>query len=319
MTQPPSAGWRTFICTILLCSLVQPGLVRASEPITSLPPTVEYDYAKMQLGRRLFFDPIMSADQTISCASCHSPILGGGDGVPFSRGVGGRQGNMNAPTVLNVRYNFAQFWNGRALTLVEQVLQPIVNPVEMNLSLDELETRLNESAAYRQAFEAIYGPGAVTRHRIAEVIAEYVAALVTPGSRFDRYLHKELELTPKERDGYELFKSLGCISCHNGINVGGNSYQKMGIINPWEGAPGVDLYALTGRETDRDTFKVPSLRNIALTAPYFHDGSAANLKQAIIMMADDNLGVVLESDEVMALEAFLHSLNGEMPAIFGPP
>jgi cytochrome c peroxidase len=273
----------------------------------------------MQLGRRLFFDPIMSSDQSISCASCHNPGLGGADATSFSRGVGGLQGNMNAPTVLNARYNFAQFWNGRARTLAEQALQPIVNPVEMNLSLDELEARLNGSEAYRQAFEAIYGPGTVTRQQVAEVLAEYEAGLVTPNSRFDRYLRNELELTPQERNGYELFRSLGCISCHNGINVGGNSYQKIGIINPWHGAPGVDLFALTGREEDRDHYKVPSLRNIALTAPYFHDGSATSLMQAIEVMADDNLGITLLPDELSNLEAFLRSLTGEMPPIFGPP
>lgn len=273
----------------------------------------------MQLGRRLFFDPIMSADRTLSCATCHTPALGGADGTQYSSGVGGLKGNMNAPTVLNVRFNFAQFWNGRARTLAEQALQPIANPIEMNLPLDEMERRLNASDAYTQAFEAIYGSDAITRQQVADAVAEYVAALVTPQSRFDRFLRNELELTPQERTGYELFKSLGCISCHNGINVGGNSYQKIGIVNPWQGAPGVDLYARTGRQTDRDHYKVPSLRNIALTAPYFHDGSAATLAEAIVVMADDNLGVRLAAGEVSNLEAFLSSLTGEMPSIFGPP
>jgi len=273
----------------------------------------------MQLGRQLFFDPILSADQTISCASCHQPNLGGADGVSYSSGVGGLKGNMNSPTVLNARFNFVQFWNGRARTLEQQALQPITNPMEMNLSLDELELRLNISDSYPLAFKAIYGSRGITRQQVAEVIAEYVAALVTPNSRFDRFLRKELELTPQEQNGYELFKSLGCISCHNGINVGGNSYQKIGIINSWQGAPGVDLYARTGRETDRDHYKVPSLRNIALTAPYFHDGSATNLSRAITMMADDNLGVRLATNETADLEAFLRSLTGEIPVIFGLP
>ena len=315
----PWRSWQWGFFVILLYGLVSPAMVQSAEPITPLPLVSEYDYEKMQLGRRLFFDPIMSANHSVSCAFCHKPDLGGVDGLSFSFGVDGQQGNMNAPTVFNARFNFVQFWNGRARTLVEQVLQPIVNPVEMNLSLDELENRLNASVSYRQAFGVIFGAELVTRNMVAEVLAEYVSALVTPNSRFDRYLRDELELTAEEQNGYELFKSLGCISCHNGINVGGNSYQKMGIINKWEGTPGVDLYMLTGNEADHDHYKVPSLRNIALTAPYFHDGSAVNLQQAIAVMAHDNLGIQLKRYELMALESFLQSLTGEMAEVFGPP
>lgn len=289
-------------------------LVNATEPILPIPSYVPYNAQKASLGKKLFFDPILSRDYSTSCATCHDFSKGGSDGRNVSIGIHHQKGLMNAPTVLNSVFNFTQFWNGRARNLTEQALDPIHNPIEMGLSPNEATQRIQSHLVYSNLFFKITGRKNVNLDDIAMMIAEYEKTLITPNSKFDLYLLGKGKLSPKELEGYTLFKTLGCVSCHNGVNIGGNSFQKMGAINPLERTPNtVDRYTITHRDSDKNVFKVPTLRNIALTAPYFHDGSATTLRDAVIKMSYHNLGLKLTQKEVELLVTFLNTLTGELP------
>ena len=289
--------------------------ILAIEPIVPIPRELDYDRQKAEVGKVLFMDPMLSLDGTVSCHSCHDFDHGGADPRPVSIGVHGKKGLSNAPTVYNSYFNFRQFWNGRAKDLKEQADGPLHNPVEMNMASKKIEKYLNASDYYKKAFETIYH-ALPTYKRALEVIAEFEKALFTPDCRFDRYLRGEIDLTGPEKKGYRLFKRLGCVSCHNGINIGGNSFQKMGLIFPYRWSPDFpDRFALTSDPLDKNVYKVPTLRNIALTAPYFHDGSSPTLRDALEKMGYHNLGFKLEKKEILPLEAFLESLTGKKPAI----
>ncbi len=291
-------------------------LISAEEPIEPIPLHPDYDVAKAAVGQQLFFDPILSRDRSISCASCHDVFNGGADSRPVSLGVGDEAGNVQSPTVLNSRYNFKQFWDGRAADLFEQASGPMHNPKELAMDEKEIEKRINANTHYVAAFERLYGPGPISFHQIIETIVEFEKALITPNSRFDRYLRGEIELTKQEMEGYLNFKELGCITCHNGVNVGGNSFQRMGTIIPYQyKATYPDLYSQNKRERFKNVFKVPTLRNIELTAPYFHDASAKTLPQAVKTMSYHNLGFELSDAQVSNIVAFMLTLTGETPAI----
>ncbi|MEA3373411.1 MAG: cytochrome c peroxidase, partial [Campylobacterota bacterium] len=249
--------------------------------------------------------------------SCHDIFkAGGADKRMVSLGIEDKKGNIQSPTVLNSRYNFKQFWNGRADTLLEQANGPIHNPVEMALDAPTVEKRLNSSQHYQRVFSELTHQKVITFEMVLDAIVEFEKALVTPNSRFDQFLRGEITLNKLEKRGYQTFKELGCITCHNGINVGGNSFQKMGLITPYKyNKCYPDRYAITKKEQHKNVFKVPTLRNIALTAPYFHDGSAATLKEAIKIMSDHNLGYLHSDEEIKAIVAFLNSLTGDMPTI----
>ena len=287
------------------------GLVEAGS-IRPIPEKVEVDSKKAMLGKKLFFDPILSKDNTISCATCHILEEGGDDGLQYSFGIGGAKGSMNAPTVLNAVFNFRQFWDGRAPDLKAQVKDPIRNPKEMGQDLDELVLKLKKHTAYRLAFEKVYTDG-ITKENIADAIAEYEKTLITPNGPFDRYLKGDKNAISQEaKRGYALFKEKGCILCHNGVNVGGNLYNKFGV---YKDANSTDLgrYNITGREEDRYIFKVPSLRNVARTAPYMHDGRFTKLRDAVSFMTQYQLGRYMEPEEIDAIVAFLETLNGSLP------
>ncbi|MDH4943841.1 cytochrome-c peroxidase [Sulfurimonas sp. C5] len=284
----------------------------AADLITPIPTTINVDEEKVALGKALFFDTKLSKDNTISCATCHQLDNGGVDHLAVSIGVNGQTGSRNAPTVYNAVFNFKQFWDGRAGTLQEQALGPIENPVEMAHNLDKLIMELN-SSAYKSEFEAIYKEG-VTKENIGDAIAEYEKTLITPNAPFDLYLKGNLNiLTKEEKEGYELFKTKGCIACHQGINLGGNSYNKFGI---YQDSNSTDLgrYNITHNERDKYYFKVPSLRNVEKTAPYFHDGRTKDLKEAVSIMSQYQLGRKITKDEINKIVLFLKSLNGELPA-----
>ncbi|WP_456383399.1 cytochrome-c peroxidase [Hydrogenimonas sp.] len=288
---------------------------RGNEPIEPIPRHVEYDTEKAELGKVLFLDAGLSSDGTVSCHSCHDFDHGGADPRPVSIGVHGKEGNVNSPTVFNSYFNFRQFWNGRARNLKEQVNGPIHNPVEMDMLSEDIEKYLRSSDFYIEAFQKIYHRSPRYEDMI-DAIVEFEKALFTPDGRFDRYLRGETELTMEETKGYRLFKIFGCITCHNGVNVGGNSFQKFGLIIPFPWKEGVpDRYDVTGDPKDKNVFKVPTLRNIELTAPYFHDGSAKTLREAVKKMAYHNLGFELNEEEMDAIEAFLKTLTGKRPAI----
>ncbi len=288
--------------------------------VSPVPEVVNTNAAKVTLGRRLFHDPILSGDGTISCASCHSLDRGGADGRVSSLGIHNQVGGINSPTVLNARFNFVQFWDGRAANLAEQAGGPIGNPSEMGSSLDAAVTALNASPAYPGLFRAAYTDG-VTAANLRDAIAAYEETLVTP-SRFDRFLKGDTHaLTADERAGAELFVSTGCITCHQGVNVGGTSYQRMGAVRNYFADRGTPLteadngrFNQTHNEADRHFFKVPTLRNVGLTAPYLHDGSRTTLDETVRVMARYQLGRTLDDAQVTHLVAFLNALTGEIPA-----
>lgn len=293
----------------------------ADEPISPIPLTLSLDPRKVALGHRLFNDTQLSRDNTISCASCHDLARGGVDGLSRSVGIGGATGQINAPTVFNSGFNFRQFWDGRAATLEDQIDGPLQNPQEMGASWPQVVASLEKDAAYRHDFSQLY-PAGIKRETIKDAIAAFERSLTTPNGKFDRFLRGEKDaLSGDEFAGYRLFKELGCISCHQGVNVGGNMYEKLGLVENYFEHRGhiqeVDLgrYNLTKNEEHRYEFRVPSLRNVALTAPYFHDASANTLEQAVAIMAKYQLGVELPRDKIARIVDFLGTLTGEYPGI----
>lgn len=292
----------------------------APEPIRPIEP-VEVNMDKVFLGRRLFHDPILSGDGTIACATCHSLDHGGAEPRRTSIGIRGQVGPINSPTVLNAHYNFRQFWDGRAADLQEQAAGPVENPIEMGSTFAEVIERLKNDEWYAPRFAAIYGEDdPITKDNITDAIAEYERYLITP-SPFDSFLRgDENAISAQARRGYETFKSTGCVGCHLGINVGGQSFQKMGVVENYFELRGGELteadngrYNVTHDEADRHFFKVPTLRNVALTSPYFHDGSQAQLADAVRIMARVQLGRTLDDNQVADIVAFLESLTGELP------
>ncbi len=286
-------------------------VLMASEPIQPIPQEMKVNEKKAALGKELFFDTMLSKDNTINCASCHLLQDGGDDNLRVSFGVKGQQGSVNAPTVYNAVFNFRQFWDGRVANLKEQAMAPIENPVEMGNSFKNLIKTLNKTP-YKAKFDAIYKDG-ITKNNIADAIAEYEKTLITPNAPFDLYLRGDKNaITKEQKEGYELFKSKGCITCHHGINVGGNMYNKFGIFAD-SNTSDLGRYNVTHRERDKHYFKVPSLRNVARTAPYFHDGRTKSLRVAVLTMAKYQLGRKITPQEVDKIVAFLKSLNGELP------
>ena len=283
----------------------------AGDVILPITNKVDYDKQKAQIGQELFFDPILSKDKTISCASCHKPSHGWADDTKVSYGVGGAKGKINSPTVLNAVYNFKQLWNGGAKDLKDQVKGPIHNQHEMNMSNEQVEKRLNNNSRYKEEFKEVYHTDHISYDNVLDAISEFEKTLITPNSKFDKYLKGEVELTEDEKKGSVLFKSLGCVTCHNGTNIGGNSFQKIGIVIEYKNCF-KDKYEITKREFDRCVYKVPTLRNIELTSPYFHDGSAKTLEGAIKKMSYHNLGFEIEDDKVKYIKAFLKTLTGEI-------
>ncbi len=281
--------------------------------------------AKVELGKMLFFDPRLSASHTISCASCHNLSLGGADAEPTSIGHQWQHGGRNAPTVLNAVFDTAQFWDGRAADLEHQAGGPIVNPVEMASPSEHVAEQLKGIPGYRDAFARAFPgePDPISLANVQKSIAVFEATLTTPDSPFDRYLggHPDA-LTPGQKAGLALFIDKGCSSCHNGVGVGGGMYAPFGVA----AKPGAELlppgdkgrFAVTHSPGDQYVFKVPSLRNVALTAPYFHTGAVWDLRQAVGVMGTSQLGAQLSPDEVDKITDFLGSLTGSQPKVTLP-
>ncbi len=290
--------------------------ILAKELIFPIDKEIIYNKEKAKLGKKLFHENKLSKDNTISCASCHIIADGGDDNRQFAVGVGNKTGNMNSPTVLNSKYNLAQFWDGRAKDLKEQASGPIHNPIEMATNIEDVVKKLKKDKEYPALFQAIYKDG-ITKNNVIDAIVEFENALITPNSRFDKFLLGEKDiLTQEEKDGFKLFKDIGCISCHNGVNIGGNLYQKMGIIKRYKSkVHNLGRYEVTKDEEDKYFYKVPTLRNIELTAPYLHDGSRVSLKEAVKIMAEYQVGIILEESEVEKLVKFLKTLSGEQPKV----
>jgi len=277
------------------------------------------DEEKLQLGSALFRERRLSRDGSVACTSCHIDMMGGVDRRPVSFGIDGAQGTLNAPTVFNAALNFRQFWDGRALTLQEQALGPIENPAEFGHDLDSVVAVLKSIPDYVSAFDRLYPDGATTAN-LSDAIAYYETMTFTGlESAFLRQFQQQQEpLSRQALRGQQRFVEVGCASCHNGVNLGGNSYQQLGAAEPWYGidrpASEADdgLFGRTGREQDQHMFKVPTLHNVALTGPWLHDGSITSLAQAVDQMARHQLGRYLENNDIDDIVAFLRALGDSL-------
>jgi cytochrome c peroxidase len=300
---------------------------RAAENLAVIPEAMlgaEKDTPeRVKLGRTLFFDVRLSANNSQSCNSCHAvdPGRGGVDNEPTSPGAFGKRGGRNSPTVLNAGFHSAQFWDGRAGDLVAQAKGPILNPIEMAMPNEQaMVEKLSTIPEYHDSFAKAFAGEAkpLTYENIARAIAAFERTLITR-DRFDDFLKgADRVLTAEELKGLDTFVSIGCVSCHNGPMLGGNSYQKFGLINPAK-TEDVGRFAVTKEEDDKFKFKVPTLRNIDITAPYFHDGSKAKLEDAVREMAWLQLDRKLADDEVKSLSAFLRALTDKERAAAAKP
>jgi cytochrome c peroxidase len=281
--------------------------------IQPIPRSLTIDKEWLVLGKALFHSPLLSKDNTIACSSCHMVDFGGDDGFPISLGVNNAKGTRNSPTVLNASLNFRQFWDGRASSLEDQATGPIHNPVEMGSSWAEIIPKLKQDSYFNRTFSKLSDLG-VTSGNILKAISTYEQSLITPNSPIDRYLLGDVEaLTEQQKRGLTLFVDYGCATCHQGRNIGGNIFQKLGRIDvvPEVLTHDLGLYEITQKESDKYTFKVPSLRNIADTAPYFHNGSIDNLPDAVRIMARSQLARELTSNEVDDIVALLQSFSAK--------
>lgn len=319
------AGTHGFVATTLRDAVVAATVLAGAwtvhaaptgEPIQPIPQPARRDPARIELGRRLFEDVRLSANDSVSCASCHDVRKGGVDNRRFSIGFNGKPTDVNSPTVLNASLNFKQFWNGRADTLEAQIDHVIRSPIEMGSTWTSVIAKVGADSGYRLAFAASYSDG-VSKANIQNAIASYERTLTTPNSRFDRFLRGDTTaISAAEKAGYAAFKRYGCVACHQGVNVGGNMFQKFGVMDDGFreaalSAADLGRFVVTRDERDRHVFKVPSLRNVAQTAPYFHDGSAPTLEAAVDVMFRVQLGRIPSRDDTQSIVRFLGTLSGE--------
>jgi cytochrome c peroxidase len=292
---------------------------RANEPVRPIDQTLDYDAAKAALGFALFHDPRLSVDNTVSCASCHGLETAGVDNHQYSHGVNDQLGGVNAPTVFNAVYNFVQFWDGRAQTLADQAAGPPLNPVEMaSESFDQIISKLKADKKFAKAFTAVY-PDGLTAANLTDAIEQFERTLITPNSAFDKWLRgDDSALTSQQLEGYDLFKKYDCATCHAGPNLGGLSYELMGLRRHYFAERGLELthedsgrFKETGADRDRHRFKVPGLRNVEHTWPYYHDGTRETLEEAVRDMGLYQSGVKLTEGEIASIVAFLKTLTGE--------
>jgi cytochrome c peroxidase len=290
-------------------------LAANKEPIQPIAQAKVANPALVELGKKLYFDTRLSKSGFISCNSCHNLSMGGTDNIKTSIGHNWQQGPINAPTVLNSSLNLAQFWDGRAADLKAQAGGPIANPGEMASNHTLAVEVLQSIPGYVAEFKKAFGTEKVTIDEVTKAIAAFEETLVTPNSRFDKWLKGDKKaLTANELAGYKLFKDSGCVACHNGPAVGGNSFQKMGVVEAYQASsPAEGRVGVTKEEADRFKFKVPTLRNVEMTYPYFHDGAANTLPEAVDTMARIQLGKKFTADENAKVVAFLKTLTGDQP------
>ena len=290
------------------------------EPVQPIEAAQVADAGKVELGKKLWFEPRLSMSGIISCNTCHNLSMGGTDNLKTSIGHGWNAGPVNSPTVFNSSLAIAQFWDGRAADLKEQAGGPIAADVEMNMPHTLAVDILQSIPGYVDEFKTVYGKEQIDIDMITDAIAEFEKTLVTPNARFDQWLKgDDKALNEKELAGYTLFKESGCVACHNGPALGGTSFQRMGLFEPYEStSPAEGRSAVTGVDADRFNFKVPTLRNVELTYPYFHDGEAETLEEAVDVMGRLQLGRKYSEEEVSQIVAFLKTLTGERPQMAMP-
>ena len=328
-----------FKISMLVSALAMAGAVSAVSAAESLPtkapapadnPTTP---EKVALGQMLYHDPRLSSTGTVSCASCHNTMLGGEDNRPNSMGVNGQTGGRSAPTVWNAAFNHVQFWDGRAASLEEQAAGPVTNPIEMGMkSWDDVVARLKTIEGYQKAFEKAFGKDSISKDTATKAIAAYERTLITPNSPYDRYVKgDESALTEQQVRGMNKAVELGCTSCHSGPAFNGpGMFQKFPVNSngyfeaKYHFKKDKGLAEVTNKKEDEHMWKVPTLRNVALTAPYFHNGSVKTLDEAVKLMAKLQLNQDLSDEEIADIVAFLNALTGEfpkqsMPALPGTP
>jgi cytochrome c peroxidase len=306
-----------FVSVLLFVSVGLLGAEARNEAIKPIPLEQDLNDKLVELGDRLFHDKRLSQDNTVSCSSCHQLSSGGADHMARSVGVGGAKGTIKAPTVYNSGFNFMQFWDGRAITLEEQVEGPVHNPVEMASNWPEVISKLKSDPEMVRAFSELF-PDGVTEQTIVQAIAEFERSLVTINARFERWLRGDNDaIESYEIRGYLLFKNYGCISCHQGVNVGSNLFAYMGAMGDYFADRGQDTtqadlgrFNVTKKEADKHLFKVPSLRLVAINPPYFHDGSVKSLSEAVKIMGRYQLGREIPQEDIDAIVAFLQTLVG---------
>ncbi len=322
--------WKRGLWTGALAALWA-GAAAAMEPLPERPPVPAdnpMSEAKVALGKQLFFDPRLSVDGTVSCNSCHNVMASGTDNRPVSVGVKGQHGGRNAPTVWNAAFLSVQFWDGRAASLEEQAKGPILNPVEMGMPSEEaVIERLKRIPGYVEQFERVFGKGGLTYDNVAKAIAAYERTLLTPNSPVDRYLKGDKQaLSPAAVRGMKLVQEVGCTACHFGPNFAGpplpegkGFFQKFPTYTDNEYVKKYDLMADLGRyevtkdPADKHLWRVQTWRNVALTAPYFHNGKVKTLDEAVRVMAKTQLNKDLTEEQVRDIVAFLEGLTGEFP------
>ncbi|WP_310600637.1 cytochrome-c peroxidase [Desulfobulbus sp.] len=296
-------------------------------PIPDKAPAIKDNEAtpdKIELGKMLYFDPRLSKSGLISCNTCHNVGLGGADYQQTSTGHGWKRGPRNAPTVLNSVFNVAQFWDGRAKDLAEQAKGPVQAGVEMNNTPDNVVKTLNSMPEYVELFKKTF-PGQatpVTFDNMAKAIEVFEATLITPDSKFDLFLKGNAQaMNQQEKEGLKLFMEHGCVSCHGGTNMGGDGYYELGVVKkPSDAILAGDKgrFAVTQAKNDEFSFKSPSLRNIELTPPYFHSGVVWDLKEAVSVMNDSQLGADLKAGDIDKIVTFLKSTTGKQPQVLYP-
>jgi len=294
--------------------------VRKGELVEPIQPAKVTNKPMVELGAKLFFDPRLSKSGFISCNSCHNLSMGGTDNLKTSIGHNWQEGPINSPTVLNSSLAIAQFWDGRAKDLKEQAAGPIANPGEMAFTHELAVGMLQSIPGYTVEFKQVFGSDKIDINMVTQAIAAFEETLVTPNSRFDKWLAgDDKALTAQELRGYQTFKNSGCVACHNGPALGGTSFQKMGVVEPYKASsPAEGRSAVTGKDEDRFNFKVPTLRNVELTYPYFHDGAADTLSESVDTMGRLQLGRKFTPAENADIVAFLKTLTGDQPKMMMP-
>lgn len=310
----------TLVCSDISANANETTL-NTREPIEPLPTSMNFDVDKAALGERLFNDQRLSLQENISCASCHYLDQSGDDNRAIGLSASTDGIDINTPTIFNAVFNFRQNWNGSAKTLQQQIEHVIESKYKFNNDWDNIVTKLNQDSELNSQFRHVYNDD-INKENIISAITEFEKTLITPNAAFDRYLRNEENAISEEaKHGYRLFKDLGCVSCHQGINIGGNLFQKFGVFHDYFAERGdikqsdLGRINLTGRKLDTYVFKVPSLRNVTATPPYLHDGSAETIEEAITIMGKTQLGKSLNDEEITLIKAFLETLTGEYKGV----
>lgn len=314
---------RSLVTVIALLGSISAASAWEALPATApAPPGNPTTDAKIALGKMLYHDPRLSSTGTVSCSSCHNTMLGGEDNRPNSMGVNGQTGGRSAPTVWNSAFNTVQFWDGRADSLEAQAAGPVTNPIEMGMkSWDDVVARLEKIEGYQKAFDAAFGTEPISKDNATRAIAAYERTLITPNSPYDKFVGGDkTALTPQQVKGMEKVAELGCTSCHSGPAFNGpGMFQKFPVTSngffeaQHHFSKDKGLAEVTKKAEDEHFWKVPTLRNIALTAPYFHNGAVKTLDTAVQIMAKTQLNKDLSKEEIADIVAFLNALTGEFP------